>query len=309
MKQIAFILHGKIKKRDKCIAAIRSVFGNGYQLTFNVTQHADHAAGLAKDAVLNGATYIICMGGDGSLNEVINGIGLAWPQPAWGTDNVKVGLLPHGTGNDFARTMGVANNIAQLKKWIDEDSGRFIDLGYTEYKDGKGKTMSRYFVNITDVGIGGTIARRLSTSSKVMGPAITYQKAILTTLLTYKNNPVTAHADTFDCNEKMMSLIVANGKYFGGGMGIAPHASPFDKLFSIVVIGEVSMFEYLMNLGNIKKLKKIDHPRVKYLTASEILISSPDGPLPIDMDGEFIGYTPVKMKVVPAAIKFIGPGI
>ena len=306
MKKIAFILHGKIKKQDKIIAAIKAAFGSTDALSFVTTQHADHATELACNAVKEGATHVICLGGDGSLNEVINGVMQAIESnPAF--NRVRVGLLPHGTGNDFARTMRVANNLTLLKQLIDDDSYRVIDLGHAQYNGTNGKPGGRYFVNITDVGIGGMIAMNLAHSSKLFGPTITYQKEILMALLTYKNQPVNIRAAGFDYEGSIMSVIVGNGQFFGGGMGIAPHALPDDKLFSVVVIGAISMFDYLKNLGNIKKSKKIEHPEVKYLTTSEIVIESPVAGLPIDMDGEFVGYTPITMKVVPAAIRFIAP--
>ncbi len=304
MKQIAFILHGKIKNHYKIIVGIKAHFGDTATLTFLVTQHANHASELARTAVLNGATHVVCIGGDGSLNEVINGVMSANSN---NVNEIRIGLLPNGTGNDFARTIGVTYEIALLKKWIEEDSYRVVDIGWTEYFDGDGQQASRYFVNITDVGIGGAIAQRLANSSKVLGPTITYQKAILTALLTYKNQPVKVHADSFDYEREVMSLIVANGRFFGGGMGIAPDALPDDKLFSVVIVGKISILEYLMNLGKIKKSKKIEHSEIKYLTAAQLLIESSIGPLPIDMDGEFVGYTPLKLKVVPAAMKFISP--
>jgi len=309
MKQIAFVIHGKIKNRNELIGCIQQLFGNSYALVFSITEHADHAVELAYTAALNGATHIICMGGDGSLNEVVNGVMLfKQNNPASAAlRQIRVGVLPHGTGNDFARMFGITYNVALLKKWIDEDSFRTIDLGFTTFTGTKGEPATRYFINISDVGIGGAIAHNLSTSSKLLGSFLTYQLAILKGLFSYKNQPVKVRADTFIYEKSIMSLIVANGKFFGGGMGIAPHALPDDKLFSIVIIGEISTLTYLKNLSNIRKSVKIEHPELKYLVASEISIESPTGPLPIDMDGEFIGFSPVTMKIVPAAIQFIVP--
>ena len=307
MKKIVFILHGKIKKQEQLMARLKSVFGEAYQPDFRVTQHADHSIELAQNAVTEGATHIICLGGDGSLNEVVNGA-LRAADAGAGISNIKIGLLPYGTGNDFARTMGVVNNSLLLKQCIDNESYRAIDVGHTEYCDRHGKRANRYFVNITDVGIGGAIAHDLDSSSKMFGSMLTYQIAIIKALFTYKNKAVKVSADTFSYSKKIMSLVVANGRFFGGGMGIAPDAKIDDKLFSVVIIGEISILEYLQNLGNIRKSKKIVHPELQYLSASQILIESADTEaLPIDMDGEFIGFTPIQMKVVPAAINFICP--
>lgn len=308
MKKIVFIIHGKIKQREKLIADIKQCFGNSAHLIFAVTEYADNAVELSYKAFKEGATHIICIGGDGSLNEVINGAMKAGHElDLKNTLPVQVGLLPHGTGNDFAKTMGVGFDVEQLKQWIREDSYRVIDLGSAVYTGIYQQPAKRYFINISDVGIGGAIAQDLSNSSKILGSFLTYQKGIFKALLTYKNQPVKVTADTFSYEKKIMSLIVANGKYFGGGMGIAPHALPDDKLLSVVIIGEISTWAYIKNMGNIRKSKKIVHPELQYLHASEIYIESPAGPLPIDMDGEFIGFSPVTMKIVPAAIKFIGP--
>ena len=307
MKKIVFILHGKIKQQEQLIARLKSVFGEAYQPDFRITQRADHSVELAQNAIADGATHIICLGGDGSLNEVVNGV-LRAADAGADISNVKVGLLPHGTGNDFARTMGVVNDSRLLKQWIDTDSYRTIDVGHTEYCDRHGKRANRYFVNITDVGIGGAIAHDLDSSSKMFGSMLTYQIAIIKALFTYKNKAVKVSADTFNYSKKIMSLVVANGRFFGGGMGVAPDARVDDKLFSVVIIGEISILEYLQNLGNIRKSKKIMHPELQYLSASQILIESADTEaLPVDMDGEFIGFTPIQMKVVPAAVNFICP--
>ena len=307
MKQITFILHGKIKHRDKLIASVKGVFGSSASLTFISTEHPDHSVELARNAAEGGATHIICVGGDGSLNEVVNGVMQFAHSNPNGTASIKIGVLPHGTGNDFARTMCVAFDIAALKKLIDEDSFRTIDLGYTSFTGKNGNPATRYFVNISDVGIGGAIAHDLSNSSRFFGSFVTYQKALLKGMLSYKNKPVKVTADTFNYERSIMSLVVANGRFFGGGMGIAPDALPDDNLFSVVIIGPVSILTYLLNMGKIRKSVKIEHPELKYLSASQILIESPEVPLPIDMDGEFIGFTPVTMKIAPAAINFIAP--
>ena len=102
-----------------------------------------------------------------------------------------------------------------------------------------------------------------------------------------------------------MNLVIANGKYFGSGLGIAPDADPADGQFSVVLIGEISMLDYLKNLGQVRKCEKIIHPELKYLSAKEISIEHVGEPLPIDMDGEFIGYSPMKISMVHNALKFI----
>ncbi|MBP6732411.1 MAG: acylglycerol kinase family protein, partial [Chitinophagales bacterium] len=180
MTKIVFVFHGKFKG-SKQIARIEQVFGSGYQLEFMFTEFAGHATALAKQAVLEGAEIVIAAGGDGTNNEVANGIMQA------GNPNVKMGLLPYGTGNDFAKSVKVTDSIEALKALIESSAVKQIDLGRLNYKNEQGADASCYFINITDVGLGGFIAKKIAGSGKRLGAFITFQKAIVTTFLTYKH--------------------------------------------------------------------------------------------------------------------------
>lgn len=305
MKKIAFILHGKIKSRQKLMNEVYSVFNGSYEVSFLTTEHAGHSIELSAKAAEEGFDYIICVGGDGSLNEVANGIMQAKNRNA--SLDVKMGVLPHGTGNDFVKTVKSPHDCAGLKKLVDEDSCKEIDLGFVDFINPQGLESNRYFINITDIGMGGVVAEKLSRFSKALGPAITYQMAIISTLVSYRNQPVEAVADEFTFEGKVMNLIIANGKYFGSGMGVAPDAEVDDAKFSVVIVAEISLLDYVKNLGEIKKCKQIEHPQVMYKHAKEISVFSLAAPQPIDMDGEFIGYSPMKVKVVPRALKFLCP--
>lgn len=306
MANIAFIFHGRIKNSDKVFAELQTTFGAAHQLKSYITESAGHSVALAEQAVREGNTHVICVGGDGSLNEVANG--LMKVKANLGSDiwsKLRMGVLPMGTGNDFVKTVKAPPDAEGLKRLIEADTYQTIDLGLVEYHNRKGEKQSRYFINITDVGMGGVVAERLSNYSKWMGAYLTYQRAILTTLLTYKHQPVKAVADSFTYEGSIMNFIVANGKYFGSGLGIAPDAEVTDGAFSIVVLGEISLIDYIKNLGNVQKCEKIIHPELQYKSAKEVLIDSPAGPLAIDMDGEFIGYSPMKVTVAPASVKFL----
>lgn len=300
MSKISFILHGKYQNNTQLISRIREIFGNSFETIFCFTEFSGHATDLARQAALINSTYIIAVGGDGTMNEVANGIMLS------GNKEVKIGLLPYGTGNDFSKTIKVSNSIAELKEMIEANSIREIDLGLMNYKNEKGEDASRYFINITDVGLGGFIAQKLHGSSKWMGAFLTFQKAIVSTFLTYKHRWLKSKADDFIYEGKTLSYIIANGKYFGAGLGIAPDAKPDDGLLEIVLGADISLWDYLLNLGKVRKGLKIEHPQMSYHKAKEISIET-DEPLPIDMDGEFIGYSPLKVMILPKALKFVCP--
>ena len=305
MKKIAFILHGKIKNRQKLMNEVYSVFNDSYDISFLTTEHAGHSIELSAKAAEEGFNYIISVGGDGSLNEVANGIMQAKSRNT--SLDVKIGVLPHGTGNDFVKTVKSPHNCTGLKRLLDEDSYKEIDLGFVEFTNPQGLASNRYFINITDIGMGGVIAEKLSRSSKMLGPTLTYQMSIISTLATYSNQPVKAVADDFTYEGKVMNFIVANGKYFGSGMGVAPDAEIDDAKFTVVIVAEISLLDYLQHLGEIKECKQIDHPQVLYKHAKYVAVDSLAAPQPIDMDGEFIGYSPMKITLVPKALKFLAP--
>lgn len=307
MSRTAFIIHGNTSNRQRLIERIKNLFGTGQDNveTF-VTEYAGHAVLLAKEAVVMGFENIICAGGDGSLNEVVNGLMNAKQKLSdEGWAKIRVGVLPVGTGNDFVKTIKSPSTIEGLKAALEKDSYLLTDVGLVHFTGKSGKPESRYFINITDVGMGGVAAEKLSRTSKWMGPTLTYQRVILSTLLRYKNQPVSVKADTFSYEGRIMNLIIANGKYFGSGLGIAPDAEVNDGLFAIVVIGEVSLLDYAKNLGNIQNCRKVVHPQLLYKTAREIVVDSPAGPMAIDMDGEFIGYSPMQVQVIHSALKFV----
>lgn len=306
MKKIAFIAHTKVRQLNKLFGELQQTFSGSYQLHFYETQYAGHAVTLACEAVLSGATYIICIGGDGSMNEVANGVMKAMGN---GTPRqpVFVGLLPNGTGNDFAKTVCVTKSAIALKQYIDAGQYKPVDLGKVSFVNPKGEAANRYFINITDIGMGGVAAERISGYSKFGGATFTFQRAIISTLLTYKRQVIEAVTDTFSYKGEVLNFIIANGKYFGSGLGIAPTANAGDGLFSVVVIGKVSLLDYLMNLGTVRKCRPLSHPQVQYHTATTIAVNGTTVPQAIDMDGEFIGYSPMQVSMAAGALNFLCP--
>lgn len=274
------------------------------------TSHSGHATQLAREALLNGNTIIACAGGDGSLNEVVNGMMQAFQQgPSILKEQARLLIIPRGTGNDFVKTIKSPFDVSDLLTLLRKDSYSLTDLGLARYTDTAGKEIERYFLNITDVGMGGEVAEKLSGYSKWMGSFLTYQRAILTTLITYRHRSVQAKIDGKSFSGTVMNFIVANGKYFGSGMGIAPDANPCDGLLDIVILGKISLLDYIRNLKAVQTCSRIVHPELTYTRASEIEIHSAEGPMAIDMDGELAGYSPLHIRLVPAALRLIAPKI
>jgi YegS/Rv2252/BmrU family lipid kinase len=305
MKKIAFIIHGKVRNKQKIIKEIESTFFGNYKIAFFISEYSGHAIELSNRATQEGFNYIICVGGDGSLNEVVNGVMQAKNRNK--ELDVKVGVLPFGTGNDFIKTIKSPDTFSGIKKLIDDNSFKEIDLGIVHFKNHKGQDSLRYFINITDIGIGGVVVQNLGKYSKALGGNITYMMAIINTLLSYRNQPVKAIADEFTFEGKVKNFVVANGKYFGSGIGIAPDAELDDGKFAIVILAEVSLIDFLKFSVTFKKCVKIDHPQIIYKSAKEITVESLSIPQPIDMDGEFIGYSPMNIKILSRVLSFLCP--
>ena len=303
MKRIAFIIHGKIKKKQDVIHRLESTFQGDYSLSFLSSEYPGQAIELSFKATQEGFNYIICLGGDGSLNEVVNGVMEAKKQNP--DLNVKVGVLPFGTGNDFIKTTNSTQSLSGIRKLIDENSFKEIDLGLVQFKDKAGIDSSRYFINITDIGIGGIVVQKIGKYTNTLGANVGYLVAIFNTLLSYRNQPVKAVAEDFTFEGRVKNFVIANGKYFGSGIGIAPDAEINNGRFSVVILGEVSLIDFLRLSVTFKKCKKVTHPQVIYKTAKEIAIDSLSAPQPIDLDGEFIGFTPMRVRVQPSTLNFL----
>ena len=154
------------------------------------------------------------------------------------------------------------------------------------------------------MGIGAEVFQRVNKSKKRLGSDLTYMKAIIQTFFTYKNKRIKVESDQWEWEGKINSLVIANGKYFGSGMCIAPHADPAKDLFEIVISGDISIFDYVKHVGQIKKGKVIEHPQLFYKTASQLKVTSVDN-CAIECDGEYLGTAPVTVGIAQKKISFI----
>lgn len=313
--KIAFLINGTAKGLDKLKANINTTFKE-YEPKLFISEMASHIIELAKTAVSRGYDTLIICGGDGTLNEGINGIiesfktGLGTSHDSYDWEkiaNIKVGIFPYGSGNDFSKTVLITKELSYLKNLITQQRTKMIDVGWVSFFKSEQEPSNRFFMNITDVGMGGETVLKLQQSKiPALGPDINYFWAITTTLATYEKVQIRASGDDFLWEGKAINFVVANGKYFGNGLGIAPDASVTDGKFEIVIIGDVSLLDYFKNLGKVKKSEKLLHPEVHYFQLDKVTIESMETrKISIDMDGEFIGYAPMTLINLQQKINFI----
>lgn len=308
MQKIAFFINPTIRNFKKIEIGIQHHFLS-FEYKFFISEFSGHFLTLPKKAVEDGFTHFVAVGGDGTLNEVVNGIIQAF-QTEEGYDwdrikTIKIGILPSGSGNDFVKNLGY-KTIEELQTLIKNDTSGLVDVGFTEYLDRDYQKSERFFINVSDVGIGGEVVINKEKLPLAFPGEINYFLAIVSTFITYKKKLIKVVAKEFNWEGKVLNFVIANAKYFGNSIGIAPHAEISDGKFAITNIGDISLKDYFKNIGTAKKCKKIIHPEVSYTESEELLIENADGqPLTIDMDGEFIGYAPVKFTCLKQKLSFL----
>ena len=247
---------------------------------------------------------VVAVGGDGTLNEVVNGF---FRNGAPIPTTTKLAMVPLGTGGDFRRTLRIPLDPRAAVRVITGGLVRRLDAGCVTYQDDNGATAVRHFINIADAGIGGEVSHGVNNGPKFLGAA-TFWLTSFTTLLTYKNKPMTVNVDGGSHDIVAQQVVVANCQYFGGGMRMAPAASPTDGVFDVILVGDAGKLESIRGLGAIREGKHLDqhNPKIQLMYGKRISITSTEK-VRIDLDGETPGYLPALFEIQPGAIEFITP--
>jgi diacylglycerol kinase (ATP) len=261
---------------------------HGEEVLSEFPGHLAQAAGEAQGSLL------VVVGGDGTVNEVVNAVA--------GTE-AEIAVLPAGTGQDLARSQGIPADFDDAVRVALAGEPRTIDVGRVELAGGE----SRYFANVGSVGMSGAVARRANTMTKRLGGKATFFYALTREFLAWRNTQVTVVLDDgARRGGAMHDVIVANGRWHGGGMKLAPDARQDDGLFDVVLIGDVTKLDFLTTAPKLYSGKYLAHPKVELLRSSSLAVTAAE-PLPLEVDGEPIGTTPARFEVVPAALRLRVP--
>ncbi|MGY8925827.1 MAG: diacylglycerol/lipid kinase family protein [Flavobacteriales bacterium] len=262
------------------------------------TESSLHAITIAKDNANNGADFIIAVGGDGTCNEVINGI-----QKSNNRNQVIFGIIPNGSGNDFHRMLGSFSPEKFIEALINQNC-QHIDLIKIESGD---KTI--YSLNIAGVGFDGFVVNKLNQLRKnaFLKGKTAYAYSILRAFFSYKKPGVVLSSNDYNYSGKMMMTAVCNGTTFGHGMIVSPNAKLNDGKLSITFLGEVSLKDYVKNISRLKKGILIKHPEVHYFETKELTIAIKSGEMHLETDGEIIGQGDVHFQVIPDCLNILNP--
>jgi len=277
-----------------------------------MTEGPRDATRLTREALAGGAEVVVAIGGDGTIHEVTNGFFTEDGAPV--RPGAALGILPFGTGGDFRKTVGIPNDLAAAAAILKAGATRTIDVGRLTYRAGghAGDEASCIFINIASFGIGGLVDQIVNSSSKWMGGTLSFFLATARAAARYKNQRVRLILDDKDdepLDITINNVAVANGRYFGGGMHVAPEAAVDDGLLDVVAIGDVGALEMLRDSAKIYRGTHLGLPKVVARKAKKVEARPVDVGVDVllDVDGEAPGALPATFQIVPSALPLVVP--
>jgi YegS/Rv2252/BmrU family lipid kinase len=215
---------------------------------------------------------------------------------------VELAVLPRGTGTDFVRSLRIPRDLEQAVRVAKDGSTRTVDAGRAFYTSWDGSAAHAYFANFAGAGISGAIARRANASSKALGGRLSFMWATIAVFARWESAAITVEVDETRRAGQMFEVLAMNGDYTAGGMWMAPQASPDDGRFDVVLIGDVTKADFIRTFPKIYRGKHLTHPKIDLLHGARVRVEAAT-PLPIVLDGEQPGTTPVRFEIVPQALR------
>jgi YegS/Rv2252/BmrU family lipid kinase len=255
------------------------------------SERPGHVTELARAAAAEGALVVV-VGGDGTINEAVNGLA---------GSGAELAVLPAGTAEDFGTTHGIPGRFDDAVRVAVTGERRTIDLGRVTTSAGE-----RFFANVASVGMSGAVAARANGMSKALGGRATFYYALVREFVSWRNTEVTVTLDAAERRAAMHDVIVANGRWHGGGMKLAPDAEPDDGLFDVILIGDVTKADFVTTSTKLYSGRYVAHPKVEVLRSGTVSVDAAR-PLPVELDGEPSGTTPARFEVVPGALGVRAP--
>ena len=263
------------------------------------TEGPGHATTLARELADAGCDLLIVAGGDGTLNEVVNGI-------LPGSSDPRVGVLPLASGGDFARTAGLAG-LAPAVNALAAGDWRRIDVFRARFRGPGGASAERYFLNAASFGLGAVAALGVRGWCRAVPGSARYLAAAIPALASGRSFPVRLWLDdAFSATFDITTAAIANGQYQGGGIRIAPEAALEDGLADVTVVERVSLAEVAANLPILYSGALYSHPKVRHWRAARVRAEA-ETEVPVELDGEPVGTLPLEIEVLPQALRFILP--
>lgn len=279
-------------------------------LSVAITSRPLDASGITTRALLDGFERVVAVGGDGTINEVVNGF---FHEGEAINPEAELSLLNLGTGGDFRKTFDIDAGFEASLQRIVEGRVRHIDVGSLTYISPDGTSGRRHFANIASFGLSGDVVDRVNRAKlmKRLAGGFAYTWGSLSAVLRFKPRPIRLKVDdVFDEVVTLSTCAICNGQYFGGGMRVAPDAIPDDGLFDVIVMGAAPLRQTLGAMNDIYTGAHVKNPNVRVIRGRSVIAtpvaSKARTPVRIEADGESPGLLPAMFEVLPRAIKFRG---
>jgi len=272
------------------------------------TKASGDAQEIAREESASGRRFIIACGGDGTINEVANGIiesgGMA-----------ELGILPSGTGGDFRRTLNIPTNPRDASVALRTGRTRRIDVGQVTYTNHDGTTAGRYFLGVASAGMGSAVIEAVkakddswlpASASRLLGGKLSFAAATLSTTMTFTKPTISVSLDDGASHRiTIASLCICNARYFGGGMKIAPDAKLDDGLLDVIAIGDLDRATtltraYRIYNGTHLSMEMVHHAHVRCIGVRP---SNEHDVIKLEVDGELVGKLPATFEIVPRALR------
>lgn len=294
--------NGKTGRIWPGIAAELSRQGLNYD--FQLTSGSKDATRLAKKALQDGYRTVVAVGGDGTINEVVNGFYDEKDGSLINSDS-RLGIIASGTGRDFIKSLGYPAGFKETGKILVRGQCRPIDIGQVKYQGYGKEEESSFFINVAGMGMDGETVHRVNHTSKALGGKISFLGGTIMTLVQYRNRELTLEIDGMVRYHGAATLaVVANGQYIGGGMRIAPQAKLDSGYFDIIIANELGKLEMIANLPRLYRGTHLDHPKVYAMKGTHIRCTSRQKVL-LNVDGEQPGILDAEFNMAPHRLQVI----
>ena len=286
------------RRREEILDAVRRHIDPDFSLF--VTDGPRAATGSAREAARRGTDLLIAVGGDGTIQEVVNGL-FSGREPL--NHRFELGFINAGTGHGLAQSLGWPRGLEDQCAAIGLGIVRRIDIGRAVFADGDGRTVERYFVNECQAGIGGEVVKEVQAGHKRFGGFLAFGLATLRTAILVPDRTITYAVDGEPAvTGPFVGIVAANGHVMAGGMKLAPRALIGDGRLDILLMHGQTTFERLRNFPKIYSGRHLASPKFGYLRGRCLTLDS-DEDVPFEADGELFGHLPCQIEILPGALK------
>lgn len=269
-----------------------------FNFDYAFTEYPKHSITIVHKAIKQNIKNIICVGGDGTLHNIINGV---MTQRFETSSNINVGVIPIGTGNDWVKTHGISRNISTAIQVIKKGHSVTQDVGVITFKNNAKPPV--YFNNLAGIGFDGFVVSKVE-KYKYLG-SVAYLLGALFSLFSFKNFESKAIFNSKESSGKTLMILIGLCKFSGGGMQLTKTPDPFDGLFDVSIVKNLSKLEIIKNLTKLFNGKITSYKKVKPIKTSSIKIKIKETTLPyIQADGELIGQGDILVTLIPKAFSF-----